>query len=60
MKKKIFWIIAVLVVIILVAIGLKSAGVIGKDEGIKVATEKVGDPYHHRNSERQTAKCILK
>jgi len=41
MKKKIFWIIAVLVVIILVAIGLKSAGVIGKDEGIKVATEKV-------------------
>jgi HlyD family secretion protein len=41
MKKKIFWIIAVLVVVILVAIGLKSAGVIGKDEGIKVATEKV-------------------
>jgi HlyD family secretion protein len=41
MKKKIFWIIAVLVVVILVAIGLKSAGVIGKDEGTKVATEKV-------------------
>src|ERR1043165_3674263 len=41
MKKKIFWIIAVLVVVILVAIGLKSAGVIGKDEGLKVATEKV-------------------
>lgn len=41
MKKKIFWIIAVLVVVILVAFGLKSAGVIGKDEGVKVATEKV-------------------
>jgi HlyD family secretion protein len=41
MRKKIFWIIAVLVVIILVAVGLKSAGVIGKDEGLKVATEKV-------------------
>jgi HlyD family secretion protein len=41
MKKKIFWIIGLLVVLIVVAIGLKSAGVIGKDEGVKVATEKV-------------------
>lgn len=41
MKKKIFWIIGLLVGLIVLAIGLKSAGVIGKDEGLKVATEKV-------------------
>ena len=41
MKKKIFWIIGVLVTIIILLIVLKSSGVIGKEEGIKVATEKV-------------------
>jgi len=41
MKKKIFWIIGALLVIILALIGLKGAGVIGKDEGLRVSTEKV-------------------
>ncbi|MHA4843801.1 efflux RND transporter periplasmic adaptor subunit [Flavitalea antarctica] len=41
MKKKTLWIIISLVVVIVLLLGLKSAGVIGKDEGTKVATEKV-------------------
>jgi HlyD family secretion protein len=41
MKKKIFWIIAVLIVVVVAILGLKAAGVIGKDEGVKVAVEKV-------------------
>ena len=41
MKKKLIWIVVILVVLILALIGLKSGGVIGKDEGTKVATEKV-------------------
>ena len=41
MNKKLLWIIIGLVVLILVLFGLKSAGVIGKEEGTKVATEKV-------------------
>lgn len=41
MKKKIFWIIAGLVIVIIALLGLKSAGVLGKEEGLKVATEKV-------------------
>lgn len=41
MKKKIIWIIVILVVLVLALIGLKSGGVIGKDEGTKVASEKV-------------------
>lgn len=40
MKKKIIWIIVSLVVIIGVLLALKSNGVIGKEEGVKVATEK--------------------
>lgn len=40
-KKKIWWIILGLVAIIILLIGLKAAGVIGKEEGLKVATEKV-------------------
>ncbi len=40
MNKTLLWIIIGLVVLIGGLIGLKSAGVIGKDEGIKVATEK--------------------
>ena len=41
MNKKLIWIIGVLVVIITVLIVLKKKGIIGKQEGIKVATEKV-------------------
>jgi HlyD family secretion protein len=41
MKKKTLWIIISLVVVIVLLLGLKSAGVIGKEEGTKVATEKV-------------------
>ena len=41
MKKKIFWIILGLVIVIIALVGLKSAGVLGKEEGLKVATEKV-------------------
>lgn len=40
MNKKLLWIIIILVVIIAVIIGLKKSGVIGKDEGIKVTSEK--------------------
>lgn len=40
-KKKLLWIILGLVVLVIGLVGLKSAGVIGKDEGLKVATEKV-------------------
>lgn len=41
MKKKFLWIIIGLVIIIAVLIGLKKGGVIGKDEGLKVTSEKV-------------------
>jgi HlyD family secretion protein len=41
MSKKLIWIIVSLVVIIGVIIGLKKAGVIGKEEGIKVTAEAV-------------------
>ena len=41
MNKKLLWAIIGLVVLILVLFGLKSAGVIGKEEGTKVSTEKV-------------------
>ena len=40
MSKKLIWIIVALVVIIGILIGLKKAGVIGKEEGTKVTTEK--------------------
>jgi HlyD family secretion protein len=40
-KKKLLWITLVLVIVVIGLVGLKSAGVIGKDEGLKVATEKV-------------------
>ncbi|AEW03068.1 efflux transporter periplasmic adaptor subunit [Niastella koreensis] len=39
-KKKLVWILIGLVVLVIGLVGLKSAGVIGKDEGLKVATEK--------------------
>ena len=41
MKKKALWIIGSLIVIIILLMGLKKGGVIGKEEGVKVATEKV-------------------
>jgi len=41
MKKKILWIIIILVVIVVAMVGLKAAGVVGKEEGLKVTTEKV-------------------
>jgi HlyD family secretion protein len=41
MKKKIIWIVIILIVLVITLVGLKSGGVIGKDEGVKVATEKV-------------------
>lgn len=41
MNKKLIWIIVGLVVMIGVLIGLKKAGVIGKEEGTKVSSEKV-------------------
>ncbi len=40
MKKKIVWIVGILLVLVVLLIVLKKAGVIGKNEGIKVATEK--------------------
>ncbi|MCS3801660.1 efflux RND transporter periplasmic adaptor subunit [Niastella sp. OAS944] len=40
-KKKLLWITLALVIVVIALVGLKSAGVIGKDEGLKVATEKV-------------------
>jgi HlyD family secretion protein len=40
-KKKLLWITLVLVILVITLVGLKSAGVIGKEEGLKVATEKV-------------------
>jgi len=40
MKKKAIWIIGSLLVIIVVLMALKKGGVIGKEEGVKVATEK--------------------
>lgn len=40
-KKKLLWIILGLGVLVIGLVGLKGAGVIGKEEGLKVATEKV-------------------
>jgi HlyD family secretion protein len=40
-KRKIWWIIIALILLIVVLVGLKSGGVIGKEEGLKVSTEKV-------------------
>jgi HlyD family secretion protein len=41
MSKKLIWIIVSLVLLIVVLVGLKKAGVFGKDEGTKVSAEKV-------------------
>jgi HlyD family secretion protein len=41
MNKKLLWIIIALVVLIVILVGLKKSGMLGKDEGIKVTSEKV-------------------
>lgn len=41
MNKKIIWVIVALVAVLLVLVGLKKGGIIGKEEGIEVTTEKV-------------------
>ncbi len=41
MNKKLKWIIISLVVLIVLLVVLKKSGVLGKDEGMKVTTEKV-------------------
>jgi HlyD family secretion protein len=41
MKKKMIWLIVSLLLLIIIIIGLQKAGVIGKEEGIKVSVEKV-------------------
>ncbi|MEJ7739439.1 MAG: efflux RND transporter periplasmic adaptor subunit [Chitinophagaceae bacterium] len=41
MNKKFLWILVILVAIIIVLVGLKATGKIGKEEGIKVSVEKV-------------------
>lgn len=41
MNKKLVWILVIVVVLIIALFGLKQAGVIGGEEGIKVTTEKV-------------------
>src|SRR5215831_13599557 len=40
-RRRFLWIVLTLVLVVILFLGLKAAGVIGKDEGIKVATEKV-------------------
>jgi HlyD family secretion protein len=40
MNKKVLWVIIALAVVIVALVGLKMGGVIGKEEGIKVATDK--------------------
>jgi HlyD family secretion protein len=40
-KRKIWWIIIALVLLVVLLVALKSGGVIGKEEGLKVSTEKV-------------------
>lgn len=41
MNKKLLWSLVGLIVLVVLILGLKKGGVIGKDEGLKVATEKV-------------------
>ena len=41
MNKKLIWTIIILVAVIAAFVGMKKAGIIGKDEGIKVSSEKV-------------------
>ncbi|HEY4209375.1 MAG TPA: efflux RND transporter periplasmic adaptor subunit [Puia sp.] len=41
MKKKVIWIIVIIVAVIVLLVVMKKAGMLGKDEGIKVSAEKV-------------------
>ncbi len=41
MNKKLIWVIVILLLVVVALVGLKKAGVFGKDEGIKVSAEKV-------------------
>ncbi|HEU4608348.1 MAG TPA: efflux RND transporter periplasmic adaptor subunit, partial [Chitinophagaceae bacterium] len=41
MSKKLIWIIVSLLLLVILLVGLKSAGIIGKKEGLKVTAEKV-------------------
>lgn len=41
MNKKVIWIIGILLIVIVLLVALKKSGVIGKEEGIKVSSEKV-------------------
>jgi HlyD family secretion protein len=41
MNKKWIWILSVIVVVVITLLGLKKAGIIGKEEGTKVSVEKV-------------------
>lgn len=41
MNKKLWWIIGIILVLLIALIGLKKGGVIGKEEGTKVAVEKI-------------------
>ncbi len=41
MNKKLKWIIVILLIVVVAMVALKKAGVLGKDEGIKVTAEKV-------------------
>jgi HlyD family secretion protein len=40
MNKKLIWIIVILLVVVIGLVALKKSGVIGKEEGKKVTTEK--------------------
>lgn len=42
MNKKLWWIIGIAMVLIVALVALKKSGAIGKEEGIKVAVEKIG------------------
>jgi HlyD family secretion protein len=42
MNKKLWWIIGAVVVLIIALVALKKSGTIGKEEGVKVAVEKIG------------------
>jgi HlyD family secretion protein len=42
MNKKLWWIMGIAVVLIVALVALKKSGAIGKEEGIKVAVEKIG------------------
>lgn len=42
MNKKLWWIIGIVLILIIALVALKKSGVIGKEEGVKVAVETIG------------------